>query len=273
MKKILILAVASLLAFGSCDVIEPPYKKENIQLETDRKVLMEYYTGHKCPNCPKAAKTIHELSDIYGENLVVISIHTGTFAFPLPFEPFKYDFRTAMGAEWQEGLGVTVFPSGIVNRTERSGNMVISPANFGAVVAEMLNKETEAEINIIADYDTDLQKIGVTVTTNMASPKVGEKYYLTVVLTEDHISKAQENNDTLIGTTPVIYDYHHMHVLRAGLSNPWGTRINPTIIDSKAFEFTLPIDSDIVPKNCNIIAFISKSNREVLQAEEIRLIP
>ena len=57
--KIKILLFAALVSLGifttSCDEINPPYTL-NFTVDTSkvvRKTLLEEFTGHTCPNCPK----------------------------------------------------------------------------------------------------------------------------------------------------------------------------------------------------------------------------
>ena len=96
MKKInLIVTLAILLcAFVSCDKIEGPYITPDESVETNvefpdidpnnvfRKVLIEEYTGHRCTNCPDGHRELASLHERYGDTLVAIGIHAGTFALP-----------------------------------------------------------------------------------------------------------------------------------------------------------------------------------------------
>ena len=78
-----------LLYFTSCDIVETPYmNNENINtIDTNsnsyvKKVLIEDFTGHKCPNCPQAANEIKAIQDIYGDQVIAIAIHTSSFERP-----------------------------------------------------------------------------------------------------------------------------------------------------------------------------------------------
>ena len=46
--------------------------------QTHRNILVEDFTGHLCGNCPEAAHELDQLHDIYGDTLIVISIHPNT---------------------------------------------------------------------------------------------------------------------------------------------------------------------------------------------------
>ena len=47
-----------------------------------RKVLIEDYTGHKCGNCPAAARELHKLDSIYTgkivDDIALIIVHGGS---------------------------------------------------------------------------------------------------------------------------------------------------------------------------------------------------
>jgi thiol-disulfide isomerase/thioredoxin len=95
-KNISILAAVLIAAsMFSCDKIEPPYRQGGV-VTAERKVLLEDYTGSRCVNCPSAARIAHDLKQVYGENLIVLGIHTGFFAFPFPPQ-FPLDLRTPAG--------------------------------------------------------------------------------------------------------------------------------------------------------------------------------
>ncbi|MFA5783227.1 MAG: hypothetical protein WC868_13255, partial [Bacteroidales bacterium] len=101
MKKIIyfLCVVLNSIFLFSCDKINPPYIENttnNNTGDTVKKVLLEEFTGHQCPNCPQGAIIAQQLKAIYGEKLILISIHAGDFAEPGTGE-FAYDFRSSTG--------------------------------------------------------------------------------------------------------------------------------------------------------------------------------
>ena len=89
----LILMVFTIVVFQqSCDIAEEPYLVPVDTLGNGpggpsdgiRKILLEDYTGHKCPNCPEAAVEAHNLKLAYGDSLVIMAVHAGVFAEPAP---------------------------------------------------------------------------------------------------------------------------------------------------------------------------------------------
>ena len=99
----------------SCDIVEGPYMIENGTNPVDttsnnfvKKVLIEDYTGHTCPNCPDAARQLEAIQDFYGDQVIGMAIHIGkAFAMPYPSSQspkFQYEFRTKWGEEYDNFL-------------------------------------------------------------------------------------------------------------------------------------------------------------------------
>jgi len=107
MKKFSVLLLLVAFVGISCDKVTNPIVKtdtavgskfrynSNDTLSHFKKVLLEDYTGHRCPNCPTGSSIIKKnLIPRYKDSLVVIAIHAGDLA--RPFDKFiNQDFRTA----------------------------------------------------------------------------------------------------------------------------------------------------------------------------------
>jgi hypothetical protein len=98
---------------------------------TNRNVLIEDYTGHKCSACPNAAVIAKDIEDANPTRVFVVSIHTskggdGDFqntgsGCEVPgTDHFCYDFRTnegnIYGEEFGTGFGFVGNPYGNINR-------------------------------------------------------------------------------------------------------------------------------------------------------------
>jgi len=92
-----------LITIIGCDIINEPYQKEINQgiIDTTRpKILIEYFTAHKCNNCPAGANQYKSLQAYYPEKIIVIAIHGGSLAIPEPDNAdgsYSYDFRSSIG--------------------------------------------------------------------------------------------------------------------------------------------------------------------------------
>lgn len=97
------------MVLTSCNKVNPPYTTSGNgsgQNDTVRKVLLEEFTGHQCPNCPNAHTTAKNLKDFYDKQLIIVVVHATSFT-DNDNPPFVYNFKTPAGNEL-----FTFFPSG-----------------------------------------------------------------------------------------------------------------------------------------------------------------
>lgn len=284
MKKIKITQILyssvlmiSLFYTGACDKIEEPFTKKVEFTDTvagvKKRVLLEDYTGHTCVNCPKAAKSAAALKEIYGDRMIILSVHAGHFANPFSSGNFTYDFRTSAGTEWDGFFGISNAgnPNGMVNRKGYDGAHILGPSNWSGSIGTALNEAPVLDLEISNQYNSGNRELSVEVTTTFLS-QLDINTKLVVVLAESGIIKPQSNNDITVGTTPVIIDYEHNHVLRDAITTNSGTPVENTgstfpspVIKS----FTYTLKDEFVPANCEVIAFVyDEATYEILQAAE-----
>ncbi len=277
LKYSVFFLVLFLAGFYSCDKIDGPYT-ENIDggdtAQVVRKILLEEFTGHKCPNCPTAAKIAHDLQDISGSQLIVISVHAGILAHADGSGDFTADYNTQLGDDLFNYYGFIGVPNGLVNRSGYNGSTVISPGDWNSVVASLWNVPQDAMLYIDHSYIDASRELDIDVEAEFFNSLLGP-VMLSIYITEDSLSSPQKNNDPAISPDDVIMDYNHMHVLRDAVNGTWGdTLVNGvTLTDqpyTKSFSYTL--DKDWDENNCNIVAFVYYlDNKEIIQAEEIHV--
>ncbi len=276
MKRSIILLAGIVAMFWtvSCDKLDEPFaiKKEGGDTTTamKRKVLLEDYTGHKCVNCPSAAKAAHAIEAASNGGLIIIAVHAGFFATP-GSAPFTADYRTAAGNEWNTEFGINAWPAGIINRTPYEGALVLYDyGQWGNAINAQMALPQEANIGISSDYNPVYRQLQVTLNTKFLAPLEGT-YNLTVCITEDSIVSAQKNSDTLVGTVPVIDNYIFLDMLRANINGTWGEELtssaDTTMTYTKSYSYTL--DPAWVAEHCHIVAFVSRTDsKAVIQAEK-----
>lgn len=278
-RIILPLILPAMLAFvlAACDKIEAPYFEEkpddngNTE-EVVKKVYLEEYTGHLCPNCTEGAAAAHELKEIYGKKLIVVAVHSGWFARPTA-PTFSYDFRTPAGEAYYTHFGVTSNPIGMINRKEFSGSKLHTLTAWGSYVAEEMELEPEAGIMINNTYNSDNRNLKITIKTKSLM-ELEEDYKLVVQIVENGIVKPQKTNNSQY-PGGVIEDYHHEHVLRGVVNGTWGEEINikGSIGTEDTKTYSISLNPEWVAENCSVVAYIYNSaNFEVVQAEEVKII-
>lgn len=86
----------------------------NDSIQTKR-VLLEYFTGHKCGNCPIASKPVfEEIEKLYQNTVNIVKIHASSFANTSASYPTNY--KTSIGDALLVDFGITSMPIGLVNR-------------------------------------------------------------------------------------------------------------------------------------------------------------
>jgi len=271
-SRILALLILSTLLIPSCDIVEEPYlvpvgggngpgPGDNI-----RKVLLEDYTGQKCPNCPDAAEVAHNLKTIYGDQLVILTVHAGFYAIPDATGDFTADFRTTVGTELNTFFEFPAYPMGMVNRTEFSGSRILLKDSWEAATEIQASMEPEAAITIGNNYTAATRTLQCTLETEYLETMEGT-YNICAYITESGIISPQQTEQNVNLT------YVHNHVLRASMNGTWGELagedgqfiVGTTVTNS--YSYTLPEAWNAA--NCTVVAFLYNTiTNEVVQAEE-----
>lgn len=274
MKKIsIIIALIGLTALiPSCDIVEEPYlvpagnngpgPGENI-----RKVLLEDFTGQKCPNCPEAAEIAHSLKTIYGEQLILLTVHAGFYSTPDATGDFTADYRTAEGTELNTFFEVPAYPMGMVNRTEFNGSRILLKDSWESAVAMQAELDAAATITITNTYNAGTRRLDCLLESEFLETRVGT-FNICAFITESGIISPQQTEQQVNLT------YEHNHVLRGSMNGTWGDAVGEDgqaiagSVLTNSYSFTLP--SGWNADNCTVVAFIyDTESNEVVQAEEL----
>lgn len=266
MKIKYLFAAIMAVIMVSCDVIDEPFI-EGGSTGGDlggRIVLLEEYSGVRCNNCPTAALKAEELLALYGNNLVLMSIHPNNNPLTNPLVD-SIDYRVAGSEDWASFFGITGIPKGIVNRH----NTQLDSDAWEAAINTELAKAQTVDIDIQNSFRQSDSTIQIKVVSNFLCDLEGD-YGLQVCITEDSLVSPQRNNNTAIGDA-LINDFPHEHVLRTMVNGLWGE----TLVEGSAAQgqtytrtFTLTLPANINIRNCAIVAFVfNKTTKEVEQAQ------
>ena len=279
MKKFYAIVAAiifGIFIFSACEKVEPPYIDNNnnpVPPDTGNQsvktVLLEDYTGHKCPNCPDAAREAERLLETYGKSkVVVIAVHAGFFAVPHPGTIFDLDLNSDAGTEWDNYFGISNVgnPKGMIDWVEFADGRILDWGKWDAKVSEELEKTPQKKLNINNSFNTGNKKLTTTVSGQFLENMEGD-YFLQVCITEDSITGAQ------LDGIDVIENYVFMHVLRGDINSAWGEKINDngTTEQNQEFEktYSITLNNDWVPEHCYVVAFVYlDSDKSVIQAAE-----
>lgn len=264
------------LIWQACDKIDSPYVKPTGGGIIDpgdiaKVVLIEKFTGHRCPNCPDMAERIKALQNTYDKQIVVVSVHAGFFATPLG-DVFSVDYRTAEGTELDQffGIGQEGYPKGLLSRTAfGTPDFLLGSDQLAGRVAEVLEEDPTLKLEINPSYSAGDRTINIEVDVSILE-SMQRKLLLSVFITEDSIVSPQKDK------TETVHDYVHRHVLRASVNGTWGenlsdgNEIHPGTSFRKTYQST--IFEHWNDEHCAIIAFVYDADTyEVLQAAEVKV--
>lgn len=277
--KTLFYCLLIVFSFFSCEEVDTPIP--SFQPDGERKVLLEEISGANCAPCADAAREIANLQALYGENLVVVTMHT---FLPTPqarpVEGATYDFRTIAGTEILDYIGVPIgIPTGSVNRElfANETDLLLGKAQWPGYIAAEINRPPEVGLNIETTLETISRVVNIDVTIVPNQDLEGD-LRLTVVITEDNITDKQ------LSSTGVLDDFKHSHIMRSVVTPFDGMSLGDNLVSGKgiteSFRISLPEADSGGPwklEELNVVAYVtlndlSKGIRRVLQADENRLV-
>ncbi len=266
---LLLFGIFLSISFFSClktDAVIPALKPPTLG---DKKVLIEEFTGVKCVNCPDGSAEIESLLAIYGENLIAVSIHAGSFAVPYQGQD---DYSTPEGKEILEYVGIPFgYPTAVIDRKlfKDESFLQLTKGQWAGFIREQAESKLKVNVKLVNSYDAASRNMNATVTVTALENL--DNANVTILLTESGIVGKQ------LTSSGLKTEYEHKHMLRKVLSRPTGDLLADKLLSgtpiSKSYSFTLP--NGWVPEKCEVIAFVHQNNgtsKEVLQAEQQHLV-
>lgn len=257
-------ALAALMC--SCSNIDPedrltevPFLPEDLIV---RNVLIEDFTGQKCPNCPTAAEVVEGLEHIYGEHVVAVSIHSGGLAIGTRL-------LTNFGQYLFDKLGDSNLPQPAV-RVDRACSLLTG----GPEVVNKLHGQVRGE----------LQRSTPITLAATCTPAEGEEGTYDVTL---HVSSTRTLDATLevwavedgIVNSQIMPDgtrnsnYVHHSVLRSTITAEDGVPLTLTADNTQ--EVNQQFIADLAKwkvENMSLVAIVSLPGGEVMQAVKIPVV-
>jgi thiol-disulfide isomerase/thioredoxin len=269
---------------NGCTVSEPSFTPRTSPV---RKVLVEDITGHRCGNCPRAAETIENLMNTYGEQIIALGLHselsqdfTDVYSSDTLVNPslkFSYDFRTVTATQIDEHFGVSTagLPNGMVNRKNYGGSVVAGYTTWSTHVASELTLPQQMDIQL-KNFWTPADSSICSFYFVEALADLNANYKICMFIMEDSIVNWQKDYAASPTDIPA---YLHRHVLRGSVNGTWGTAVNSNTVIADGEQFIQGFSTKIDPSKWNIhhlyiVAFVYDATTfEVIQAEETKFLP
>ena len=247
---------------NSCYYAETTTKLKN--------VLVEIYTAIKAGHCIETDSMASKYQSNNPTRVFIMNVHAGPLSIPGTSD--WTDYVSLLGQTLADTAGMsqsfTSYPAVSVNRysfwdvsTVKTRKMV-QDSNFYNLYADGMNAAINNRLT-----QTSPVNIGLSVKYNKSSQSlsiIAEMYYtstettsnfLNIAIVESNLTGWQKKSDGTIDSS-----YAHNNVLRTLLTGQWGVKLTPTLQKTRVKKtYTYYIPSSVKPLNCNVIAFISRS--------------
>jgi hypothetical protein len=305
MRTAVSLSILGLLFITSCDKVEniyPPYQQttdldyslypgggeqEYLANEwptfvpntnTDRNLLIEDFTGHKCNNCPNAATVAEGLKDANPGRVYVASIHTspeGMGSFQTVDLTYTNDFTCPEGLDiglyfgWSEWAGSPFLgnPFGTVSRNNATTGFPVQSHNTWASTTSNLLTANDLKVNIQAEVNYFTATRGLFLHTELDVLDAG--------LTDDLYTVVYVMEDTLVGPQKMPdnstnYTYKHHDIMRDCIdSRPFGQKLDDAHKDANGkyyFNYSYKLPDQYDPDNMYLLIYVrNAATEEILQ--------
>lgn len=310
MKYIGIFAIISVLASltlttSSCDKVDHPYPPDlsidttliegtwqnyldnywpdfnTITASPNRNVLIEDFTGHRCPNCPTAATLAHDLHHADPERVFIASIHSS----PVGMSTFQkedvdagyptvlynnpaLEIGTFFGNYADAGFFAN--PQGTVNRVKENGTIFSQYTEWSTRSSNVLNSTLKVKLKSKLNYfeskrgvylHTEIENVGNAITNELG---------IVVALIEDSLVAPQTMPDNTKNAT-----YIHRDIFRGCIDNlAFGQTLTAAFLkDGKYYvNYSYKLPDVYTPENMHLLIYVfDKSTYEIYQVVEEKL--
>lgn len=255
MKLSLYLLLALPLCLAACDTVDEDGRFEGpLEVAEGKNVLLEDFTGQKCPNCPLAANEVSAMQAAYGaDRLIAVSIHGGSLS--VSEQSSAVGLANEQGNEYNTHWGIEAWPKGLVDRT----GGVRDYTAWRAAVLDRFTVTPKVSLDLPAlSYDPATRQVTLTAQVKSEGEAVSGK--LTVWLTESDLVRPQ-----LMPDGSANRDYVHNHVFRATVSAPYGDDMSLAAGEAQARGYTYTLRDDWTAGNMAVVLFYYNDADGVMQ--------
>ena len=240
---------------------------ENAQLKN---VLIEEFTGVKCPNCPDGHNIVATIQNANPSRVIAIGYYPFGQAQTEPLKDLtKADFRIADATELSTLLGgIQFLPIAAVDRKMFGGAILTARTLWSSNVQARLSVATPINMQLSVSYD-DASREAIIKTTLKYTSALSTKHNISLAIYENNLVDAQEY------PTYIDSSYTFKHVLRDVITPVGGASVLDSLttkvaglVFEKTILYTLPAKWN--PSNCKIVAFVhdAAATKEVYQVIE-----
>lgn len=283
-KYIAILSLVALFVLPACEEIGPAinlgknanavsdttYVETPVATAETKNVLIEEFTGVRCPNCPQGHDKINTIKSNNPGKIVSVSLHPiNSLGYPYSFS--AQDFTSPKAQTLFDYLGqIGLEPAAGIDRTLFSGELkvLLDRSKWETRVNQQLPLTTPVNIAIDKQYDSTNRELTIIAELHYTQ-QVTEDNKLTVMLTESKIVSAQ------LDGTDIDTFYVHNDVMRDVITETQGDLLSATLEPGRVFRkvYKKILDAAWKPENMHIVAYVHESGnvKKVYQVREVNV--
>jgi thiol-disulfide isomerase/thioredoxin len=299
MKKLFFALAIALVGLSACDKVENPTPESSSNggldwslypdgdsshyvnvanawptfapnTNTNRNVLLEDFTGHKCIYCPAAADSAHQIESDYPGRVMVSSIHTGPSgleAFQAP-EAVPSIFSTDLTCSEGIEIGLTFGnnwpgspfvgnPYGTVSRKDNGNGFPVTIANQWRSATSSILTMNDLKVNIQAanNYYSSTRGLFLHTEVDVIDLNLTNDLKIVVHLLENSVIGAQAYPASVIDSF-----YVHKDVFRGSIDGfNFGRTLDAAHLNSNGkyyfdYSYELPLQYD--PNNIHLLIYV-----------------
>jgi hypothetical protein len=289
MKQLLIaaysLSIFQLAFLSSCKEVGPDinlggsanavsdttYVESPVATRELKNIVIEEFTGVKCPNCPQGHVIIANIKAANPNRVVAVSLH------PINGFGAQYSFSTQnFTSQAATDLMIDYFtwpgfePIAAIDRKlfSAENTILVDKAKWVNYSAQQLTELVPVNLLLSKTYDTSSRELTIVVELHYID-SITEANKLTVLLTESDIVTAQ-----LDGSTVDTF-YTHKDIMRDFVTNMTGDVITQSLGAGRVVRKVYKKILDVVwkPENMHVAAYIHEyaTSKRIYQAKEIEV--
>lgn len=230
----------------------------------NRNVLLEEFTGNKCPNCPAGHKIADQLHTTYGDKFLSINIHTESFSDSV--------YKIPEGVALKNAFYVTGYPTGIISRelveTDKGYVFAISRSLWGNVASQIMAMPAYVNVAAKSTIESSGRKLTCEVQAYFtdSSPVATGLNFINIAIIQNNIWGSQSGYSYY----PEMYNettqkYRHNHMLRALITGVEGEAMPENkkgTLYKKTFTYSIPEkinNVEAVLSDMEIIVYVTQN--------------
>ena len=252
-------------------IADTTYIESPVAAAEQKNVVIEEFTGVRCPNCPQGHVIISNIKAQNPDRIVSVSLHPIN-SLGAPYSFSVHDFRSQEAQGMFDYLGqIGLEPAAGIDREKFNGEnaILLDKSKWQTRVNQQL--AVAPPVNIVLDKTYDSTNHELTVVAEVHyTQEVTEENKMTVLLTESGMVTAQLDG-SIIDTF-----YVHKDIMRTYLTSTQGDQITTTREAGRVVRrvYKKVLDAAWKPENMYIVAYVHEyvDSKRVYQGKEVHVI-